>query len=927
MVRFKIAPKTNPNGLTDSTIWRKNMKKEITPRNSLRVFVSSAQRREGDFDWEEVRARIVEKIRTCPFLSPFIMEESGSELPSVQRFTYKVEQSDIVILLVKGDVREGTAIEASTAMSKKKPMLIFFLEDDNPSYKVKQLKREIASNDYCSYHKIKSLDRVEDQVFQDLIENVIEFYQYKHYSLLQQDGDLVFSADSLDSDTQLTNAPTKATFSLFESAYDYIYDLLSLEYLKRDKTTLESDLHGFGKEALEWLILGANWLDGDGVLDLSEKAKDIYGKTNWFLKRWDAIKNALSGDFDKALDDENEALNLAKDSNAPGWVINDILVDCRNLTIIAGNAKNQLVFDSPAQKELNESETIVYLPITDRYLENMYAEMLKEEISIEISPPSTIHYGSNISHVIHAFENYFFSSILYGSYTHISLSREVLADVLYKYAAISSYPELLLQAVKLYVLSGNSKKLKQVLDSKWDSCYSGIASEADSYWLLSNSIDAEKKGAMKQTIISKLGLYFSDTVFNEASIFLEEQLPGIYWGNCEDYLQCILDNITRIKPELVIRILIHIIENKKYRLGHKVTSILMCLNLESVPQEDLIALHDALFNSLPSLIKNNGDPQCIAALVGQCKEIFSDLAELPNNGLEGDQKLYYDLNMGGDDYDQLYENLINMAREQYNTNSSGNGFTSFAVQPYSSISSLMRKGKYFTETAEKEFFSLCNDVLSSQVPIPVKDDCVACLCDIIIERVKRSMPIPQELSPIIPFLEEQGDNSFYFMRTTTLNTFLSRVLFLKVLMGIENEDEIIGWNTILKKGDPNERVVIAKCCEKYLQFITCKGKEPSIAVLSIAIQCTEDDYHPVRQYGSNCMCYFLGTKYHEQAENKLYELALDSSHWVRNHLINLCANGMINDEIIKTKLIETLKNDANYRIRVHASSCNIQTKE
>lgn len=95
------------------------------PKNILRVFVSSAQRNEGGFNWKEVRARVVEKIRTCPFLFPFIMEESGSELPSVQRFTYKVEQSDIVILLVKGDVRDGTAIEASTAMAKKKPMLVF----------------------------------------------------------------------------------------------------------------------------------------------------------------------------------------------------------------------------------------------------------------------------------------------------------------------------------------------------------------------------------------------------------------------------------------------------------------------------------------------------------------------------------------------------------------------------------------------------------------------------------------------------------------------------------------------------------------------------------------------------------------------------------------------------------------------------------
>ena len=402
------------------------MKSEIIPKTILRVFISSAQRDEGTFNWEGARRKIADKLRKCPFLIPFVMEESGSELSPVQRFLFRVEQSDIVILLVKADVREGTALEVATAMKKKKPILVFFLEDDNPSYSVGELKRTLQTNRYCSYHKIESLDHIEKQVFQDLIEDIIEFYQFEHHSIFQQDIDSESVASGLESDRQITNLPTKATFSLFRSAYDHLYDLLSLEYLKRDKTSLESELHEFGREALEWLILGTKWPDNDGVLDLSDKAKDIYGKTTWFLKRWDAIKNALSGDYDKALENENEALSAAKDSNAPGWVINDVLVDCRNLTNIAGNARNQLVFDSPAQKALNESDTIAFLPVADRYLENMYSEMLKEEINIETLSPHTIHYGTNLSRVIQDFENYFFSSILYGSYTHISLSRETL---------------------------------------------------------------------------------------------------------------------------------------------------------------------------------------------------------------------------------------------------------------------------------------------------------------------------------------------------------------------------------------------------------------------------------------------------------------------------------------------------------------------
>lgn len=122
----------------------------IQPRNQLRIFVSSAQRNEGDFEWEEVRSRVVQHLRRCPYLSPFIIEESGSELPSTQRFLFKVEQSDLVIILVKGDVREGTALEVSTAIAKKKPMLVYFLEDEAPSYTVEKLKRVLQEKDYCT---------------------------------------------------------------------------------------------------------------------------------------------------------------------------------------------------------------------------------------------------------------------------------------------------------------------------------------------------------------------------------------------------------------------------------------------------------------------------------------------------------------------------------------------------------------------------------------------------------------------------------------------------------------------------------------------------------------------------------------------------------------------------------------------------------
>jgi hypothetical protein len=893
------------------------MECSLAPRNKLNIFVSSAQRNEGDFEWGEIRERVVKNLRKCPYLNPFIMEESVSEFPSTQRFLYKVEQSDLVILLVKGVVREGTAKEIATAMTKKKPMLVYFLEDENPSYTVEELKQDLRAIDYCTFRKINSIDHVEDQILQEVIENVIDHYQYTHYSASKQLDQKEKPAE-LSVEQRTINTPTKETFALFESAYNYVFDCLSMGYLKTDKPQQESALHSFGTNALEWLINGANWPEAKDVVELAKRAESIFGENDWYLRRWDAIKNALLGRYEEALTDETDALDKAKKTGAPTWVIINILIDCRNLINAIDNEKRQYTIESFAQKELNESETIAFLPVADRFLENMYKDMLEAEMERELSSPFTVHYGSNLSYVVKDCVNSFFSAILYGSYTHIILSRETLANVLYKYAQIIDYPELLLRAINLHILSGNAKSLKQILDNKWDVCYSGITSGADRVWSLTDRTIENQKIQIKQAVFCKLGMYFSDKTFDNALSFFKDQLPKIYWGNCEDYLQSLLDNIVLIAPETVIEILNDILANKKFNTGRKITDILLRVKFESIPYGLLVPLHDALLVSLPDIMDRNGSPQMIAALVKQRPEIFSDLVEIPNNGLVGGERLYYDLNMGGQNYDSLYENLIKIAHDQFVRNSGGNGFSSFAVQPYSSISSLMMKGNQMSKTAEESFFALCKEVFSSTVPIPVKDDCCDCLCDVLLMRHSRKESIPSELIDYIPMLEDPKDGGFFFEGSNTKNTFLCRTLLLKILLGIAAEDEIVRWSIMLGKVDINERVVIAKCAKKYLQFLSVDAKEPNGILFAVALQCIEDDYHTVRQYGCDCLCYLLKTRYRDIAETKLYEMALDSSHWVRNHIVSLCKNGRV-VEVVRDKLLEILKEDANFGVSRFAS--------
>ena len=56
------------------------------PDERLRVFISSAQSNEGGFAWSEVRRRIKDHLKECPYLNPFIIEDDASPMQSEQRY-------------------------------------------------------------------------------------------------------------------------------------------------------------------------------------------------------------------------------------------------------------------------------------------------------------------------------------------------------------------------------------------------------------------------------------------------------------------------------------------------------------------------------------------------------------------------------------------------------------------------------------------------------------------------------------------------------------------------------------------------------------------------------------------------------------------------------------------------------------------------
>jgi hypothetical protein len=890
---------------------------DIMPSERVRVFISSAQSNENGVAWSDVRRRIKASLEQCIYLNPFIIEDEASITPSLQFFQRQVERADVIVLLVKGEVRTGTATEYSLAAKLKKPLLIYFIDDENPNLDVVKLKKEIQDTDRCTYHQVSSFDNIEATIRNDIMNNIVRAFQDKYF-ISQLDNEKPISTEIYENATLISSGiPSKTEIDKFGSCYNYFFDLLNLSYFKKDIE--QTELHKFGCALLSWLVKG-KWEVGDeDIIDFISKCSEVFPNTNWLQKRWDAIRSYFKGHMEIALGFEEQALVIAREAKESDWVINNILIDCRNIEGAIGNLNNRFLINSKYQNELSAQKTTVYLPVLDRYLNNIYELIEKDEFREETATPYTQLMGSSMSNAITDLANYLFTAAIYGSFTHLLLTRRIFANILSRYAKIHDEPSFTFSSLKQYVLAGNAKDFKLFLDSTWDGQYSYIASQADEIWKLADHIPVTYKEAMKLSVFAALGLYLSDDVFKDASEYILGYSDSVSWNNSELYFEALLANLHRMNPEQVICSITPIIAEKRFHLGSKLSHIILYIDLDPVGEQCLQDLANALTVQLSFIISNNGDSQMIAPLVERSMTIFGELETIEGNGLSGLQESLYKINRGIGDWYTVLKNEIDSARVQFTKNSEKGVFHGFAHDPYSMISAIVRKeidNNEIDNLIINDFIPLSIDVLNSEAAVQTKEPCVACLCEVLSAFTVRNIELPTPVKQALQTVDVEKGTDFF--SSSSRKALEIRVLMAQIIAGIVDEKALLRWCIEFGAFEIKEKIVIIDCLEKYLYHKRNDLNTIDSIVVSIVLQCHSENHRDIRKLAVRCLAYLVSSKYHDVAIIELNKAAFDSSDHVRNTLLNICKKDILPAEV-SNDLISLLRNDANYYIR-HATN-------
>lgn len=269
--------------------------------------------------------------------------------------------------------------------------------------------------------------------------------------------------------------------------------------------------------------------------------------------------------------------------------------------------------------------------------------------------------------------------------------------------------------------------------------------------------------------------------------------------------------------------------------------------------------------------------------------------------------------MGKGDWSKVLVDEIQTARCQFEANRTPGQYIDFFELPYAMIKKIVRKHYKLSMNSiiAQQFFPLCIEVLNSQVAAKIINDCIDCLCDVLVFAIVNKNDIPAELLSAILSIDE---DKIVVLWDESIESFTCRVLMLKIMIGAVEKEELLKWCFEYSKKDTNEKIALAKCIEQFILQDTLLDQIDT-TILSIVMQCFEDEYHVVRQIACDCLVLLLKTKYQGLAEQKLYRAAIDPSHYVRNYVLNLCKTEKIVDTAINNKLVEIIKNDANYAIR------------
>lgn len=881
------------------------MDAEVIDRDRIEVFVSSSMRDEGDFSWQQLRNELNCALLKSDIFKPFAIEFHASIEPSSSYYLNHLAQSDIVIGIIRSELRPGTSRELYHAIRLRKPLLLVKLESGT-SPEIDSLLRYAREMDACTYVGRPNDSGLVPYLMDQLNNVMVDLFQNRRFEI-EDGGSAVFTDIAPVSIPEDVLDAFGSSVALISKKINYHADWL-------ERKSDNPYLFFLGEKAVNWLLYGTPFSVGAFKAVILETMKDSGIPRDTLSLRLDALDASIEGRYSRCY----ELLQLACDSieSKDCWAYGNCLIDKR--TVAGMLSEYGFGTQLTIQKKIDALSAPSYIPLALKFEEEVGTAVLNaSREAMSINPYTTIRHDASLASVLSNISCLLFSSLLCGSISSALYARGLLANSLIDYSSIYNWPKLELEGIKLLVLQGDAKGFEKRFAYKSDRLRSYLPSCAEELWRLTSLTVQAYRPSTRAVVIKECAPYFSDDTIRDAwsalSVVNDFRQSASKWIKAIDMIKM------RVDEKSLVNLLCQIVDQHLYTDASDVSDVVGGMDLDKIDNELVNQLGRSLKSNSDELLKYNFSAGVFGGVGKRCG--YSILSEEQVERLSAVEQGCYSDNKSPSCNTETA--CINELRTQFDSNDRSDFRSGFSVRPSSLLCRSLDddSSESFSASLSRVLEHCLKELPTYQgLPCSVGEAMTvlnkfACCC------VRDGKALPDGWTDLISELPDEWPKAPEFRDPASMDScaWSVRCLALKVVAGLAKDIEFltlgIKFETLTASGQRaylevlEQLIVCNSICDRYCDVVS--------AICS-SILLSEDSAVRAILLAS------IAAGYRRWEAGSFSDLAFQSLHDVSPNvafkLVRLCKEGKFDDATLEQKLLGELSSDSNWFIRWHVAN-------
>lgn len=713
----------------------------------------------------------------------------------------------------------------------------------------------------------------------------------------------------------------KKYINKFKELENYAMSLIYPKYVDK-KYDFNSNTLIFGKKIINW-IFGLNGYPSKEIETLYKELQEEFDiKEGSILgKRWKANKMYFEGKLEESKDKYIELKNeVTSNRDIPYWLKDDILIDGRNILNKYDSTMDQYTYPNPFQEEINKNKHNLSYPDVDRIKADIFEKVSNHIFDNKNKGKYTTIFGIGLEEILNKIQNLAYITIFYGSITHLKLVRILISEVMYMYAETFEDKDFYKITLKMLFLAGERKKYKN-LYNKLKLNYNFVNSKlfVDELLICLNTAISFEKIGNEIFIYDLYGRNLEDEKYNEFeskmldSIEITEDYHMFY---ITDIFRAIPSNLSRFNNiQRLLTIMMNYLEKNYSRFFYEFGKILNNIDIKSL-SEDNFNLYKNIIDKI--LTFKDRDIINVSYAIINIKEYRPEIKDYDEILLKQKtfENIIYNLEENKNIVDAL-KYIIEIYKDRYNERESNPRVAVGYGTEYNLERNFFTKEIYYKQTRNTiitEYIPLAKLILSSGNQfIKEKVKSIKTLSYILL--VEEDENIIEDIITSInrsEFSKYQED--FTESKEKTKEDLKNNVLMANYIAGKITSKQL--FSKYLEKSlmDATQIEEILNCI-KISRFNNTREFDAEIFYYIFLHAYKENDID-IRNKLIEMSDIFINTDYEKEILKILCDYADDLSYEESIGYIKLLRK-VSKDEIYKYKeIIEKLKNNANYNIRV-----------